>query len=285
MRYLLHLLFLLPTLVFAQKTYYVSAPKANIYSLPSTTSSVLVSLNRGDEIQYLKTMESGAWVKVQKESNIGYMEISSIKEGTLEQKIEKAESKKYHVTVFQSAIYAKPNFSSGKLKTLSQNEIVEIIGDGQEWGKVKMSTGIGYIFMAHVEEGLPKKEKAEKEVKVQYYTAKLSGKIYSKADKSSSVVKSVERGDNIQVVKIEGTWAKVQLDRGFGYAELANLEKEKVNSGGSGSGSNVKMKDIGKSKNPTKFGAICRDGSTDYTVGPHTCSKGNGVKMWIYKTP
>jgi len=228
MRYILFILILIPSAVLAQKTYHVSALKANIYSLPNNTSSVIEQLNRGDEVQYLKTMESGTWAKVQKESQIGYMEISLLKEGSFEQKVEKVEAKKYHVSVFQSAIYAKPNFSSGKLQTLSQNQIVEIIGDGDEWGKVKMSTGVGYIFMEHVEEGLPKKEKPQNEVKVQYYTAKLSGKIYTKADKSSAVVKSIERGDNVEVVKIEGTWAKVQLERGFGYTELSNLEKEKA---------------------------------------------------------
>ncbi|MGB0432595.1 MAG: hypothetical protein ACPGLV_19110, partial [Bacteroidia bacterium] len=55
--------------------------------------------------------------------------------------------------------------------------------------------------------------------------------------------------------------------------------------GGSGGGSGIKMKDIGKTKNPKKVGAICRDGSSDYKVGPNTCAKGNGVKMWIYSAP
>lgn len=284
MRYLIFLFLLFPALSFAQKIYHVSDVRATVYSMPNETSAVVAQLNRGDEVQYLKLMESGDWAKVQVNGKIGYISVNVIKEGKLEQKVEKAESKKYHVTVFQSAIYTKPNFSSGKIETLSQNQVIEVIGDADEWGKVKVSTGIGYVYMAHLQEGMPPKEKPQKELKIQNYNATLSGKIYSKPDKSSSVLQNIERGDVVQVVKVEGTWAKVQLSRGFGYVEMAILEKPKQTASGGGGGT-VKMKDIGRSKNPTKFGAICRDGSTDYKVGPNTCSKGNGVKMWIYKKP
>lgn len=287
MKQLFVLLLFLPNLALAQTIYHVTAPKATVYGLPNTSSTVNSQLSRGDELQYLKTMESGDWAKVQVDGKIGYIEISLIAEGKFEKKVKTATTKKYHVSVFQSAVYKGQNFSSGKLETLSQNTIIEVIGDAGEWGKVRTSTGIGYVYMAHLTEGAPKKEKKTKEVKVEYYTVKLDCKMLDKPSNGSKTIQSLSRGEGVEVVEVVGgTWAKVRLERGFGYVNVSNLEKETGGGGGGpGSGSNVKMKDIGKAKNPKKVGAICRDGSTDYKVGPKTCSKGNGVKIWIYQAP
>lgn len=287
MRLLIIAFLLFSTLAQAQTIYHVNAPVATVYGLPNETSNAQARLKRGEELQFLKVMESGDWAKIQYGGKIGYIDINSIAEGKLASKVETAKKSKYHVSVFQSAIYVKESFSGGKVETLSQNQMVEIIGDVGEWGKVRTSTGIGFVYMAHLTEGAPKKEKPQKVIKTVNYSVKYEVKMYSKPDKSSEVLKSLKRDDILEVQQvIDGAWAKVLLDRGFGYVEIGILEKVKETSGSTaGGGGNVNMKSIGKAKNPKKFGAICRDGSTDYTVGPHTCSKGNGVKMWIYSAP
>ncbi|MFY0671871.1 MAG: SH3 domain-containing protein [Bacteroidia bacterium] len=287
MKHLLFLLLIVPNALVAQSIYHVTAPKATVYGLPNSSSTVNSQLKRGDELQYLKLMESGAWAKVQVDGKIGYIEIISIAEGKFEKKVKAATSKKYHVSVFQSAVYKKQNFSSGKIETLSENSLVEVIGDAGEWGKVRTSTGIGYVYMAHLTEGAPKKAKKTKEIKVEYYSVKFDCKMLDQPSNNGKTLQSLSRGEGVEVTGIiGGAWAKVKLPRGFGYINTSNLEKDKGGgSAGSGSGSNVKMKDIGKAKNPKKVGAICRDGSTDYKVGPNTCSKGNGVKIWIYQAP
>jgi hypothetical protein len=213
------------------------------------------------------------------------MEVAHIKEGKMEVKATVAEVKKYHVVVFQSAIYASPDFSANKLKTLVRDEILEVfVGDDIEWLKVKTKTGVGYVFGAHMEEGLPKKEeKAEEEV-IEIYTVRVDVPAFAGKDKKSKVMAKFERGDLVDVVLAEDGWARVKLPQGYGYIELSALDKPETPTGGASKGK-VNPGDIGKSKDPIKFGAICRDGSTDYTVGPHTCSKGNGVQMWIYKKP
>lgn len=286
MKYLFVLLFFLPNLVLSQTLYHVTAPKATVYGLPNTSSTVNAQLKRGDDVQFIKPMESGDWAKVQVDGQLGFIDINTIAEGKLEKKVKAATSKKFHVSVFQSAVYKGQNFSSAKLETLSQNTMIEVIGDAGEWGKVKTNTGIGYVYMTHLTEGSPKKEKETKEVKIEYYTVKLDCKMLDKPSNGSKAIQNLSRGEGVEVVElVGGTWAKVQLERGFGYVNVANLEKDKSVGGGSGPGSSVKMKDIGKSKNPKKVGAICRDGSTDYEVGDKTCLKGNGVKIWIYSAP
>jgi len=284
MRLSLLVLLLLPLSVFAQKTYHVSAPQATVYGMPNTGSAVQAQLKRGDEVQYLKIMESGEWAKVQVNGKIGYIDINVIAEGPFKQEVKKATSKKYHVSVFQTAIYGNTKFSANKIKTLSQNDVVEVIGDAGEWGKVKISNGIGYVFMAHLEEGLPKKEKPQKEQKTETYKVSFQTKVYTKPNKKSAVVKNLMNDQMIEVLEVvNGEWAKIRLEKGFGYVDIGALEKQKASSAGGATGGNPNNQ--GKTKNPKKFGAFCRDGSTDYTVGPKTCSKGNGVKMWIYKAP
>lgn len=283
MKWLFLSVLLMPLSVLAQKTYHVVSPMAAVHSMPNATSSTLVNLKRGNELQFLKVMESGDWAKVQYSGKIGYIGINAIQEGPFEKKVERATSQKYHVGVFQSAIYSKPNFSGGKIETLSQNKVVTVIGDADEWGKVKVSGGIGYVYMAHLEEGAPKKEAPQRTVKTQTYTTKYQVKVHAKPERSSSILDNVSNDNTVEVLKvIDGSWAKIRTPKGFGYIEMAGLEKQKQSSSSSGGGN---PNNIGKVRNPVKIGAYCRDGSQDYKVGPHTCSKGNGVKFWIYKAP
>lgn len=272
-----------PAWLHAQETYHVSALNASVHSLPNATSAVQSQLKKGDELKYLKLMESGDWVKVQVKGKIGYIAVNSISAGPYEQDVKQATSTKYHVSVFQSAIYGSKKFSGNKIKTLSQNDIVVVLGDVDEWGKVKINSSIGYVYMAHLTEGMPKKEKKEKEVSTETYTAKYQVKVHSKPTKNSPVSKTVDKEDFVEVLEVvNGSWAKIRMGKGYGYIEMLGLEKQKAASSSSGGG-NVNSQ--GKSKYPKKFGAFCRDGSTDFVVGPKTCKRGNGVKMWIYKEP
>lgn len=286
MRWFVCILLFLPTMVLAQETYHVSALSATVHSMPNATSAVQARLKKGDELKYLKLMESGDWAKVQVQGKIGYIDINAISSGPYEQKVKQATSSKYHVSVFQTAIYATKKFSGKKLKTLSQNDIVQVLGESDEWGKVKINNAIGYVYMEHLTEGLPKKEKKEKVVKTETYTTKYSVKVHSKPSKSSPVRKTISKDNTVEVLEVvNGNWAKIRLEKSFGYIELIGLEKQKAtaSSGSSGGGGNPHNQ--GKSKYPKKFGAFCRDGSTDFNVGPKTCKNGNGVKMWIYTEP
>lgn len=272
-----------PIILWAQKEYHVSSPSATVHDMPNSTSTTIAQLKKGDGVKFLKVMESGAWAKVQHNGKVGYIDINAIQEGAYTKKVSQATSKKYHVSVFQSAIYKKPNFSGGKVETLSQNTIVTVVGDASDWGKVKIPGGIGYVFMSHLEEGGPKKETAQAAVKTQTYTTKYQVKVHSKPNKSSGVLETVSKDNTVEVLQVvDGAWAKIRVAKGFAYIEMAGLELQKQSSSSGGGGN---YKDIGKVKNPVKIGAYCRDGSSDYKVGPKTCSKGNGVKFWIYKAP
>ena len=266
----------------AQKVYHIAVSKATLFSLPNESSNTVKELTKGTEVTLVKNMESGSWMQVQYKGAVGYIQVSKVKEGKYTVKSVAAKSKKYHVSVFQSALYKTKSFSGAKLKTLKENDIVEVIGKATDWGQVKTSTGLAYVYMAHLTEGQPKKKKPIAEISTQTYVVKYDTKGLEKPSPSAKAVKKFSGHSEVQVATIiDGKWAKVKLDIGFCYVNVQSLEKKKMEASGGGGGG--KMKDIGKSKNPTKFGAICRDGSTDYNLGPNICGNGNGVKVWIYK--
>ncbi|MGB0431116.1 MAG: SH3 domain-containing protein, partial [Bacteroidia bacterium] len=198
MKNLIFFFTLMPFLAYSQTIYHVSALNAKVYDLPNTGSSVLETLKKGEEIQFLKTMESGSWAKVQSKGKIGYMEVSTIAEGSkVEKKVKAAARAKYHVSVFQSTIYKAPKFSAPKVETLSQNKIIEVIGEAGEWGTVRTSSGIGYVNMAHLTKGMPEKVKKTKSVSTKYYTLKLDAKLLDKPNGTGKTLEnlSIELGN------------------------------------------------------------------------------------------
>lgn len=285
MRHLLLSLFLvIPTIVLAQKTYHVSSPGASLHEMPRENSKAMAYLKRGDELQYIKTMESGEWAKVKFGSDLGYVMTRHLSEGSFEKTIRKAESKKYHVSVFQTVVYDQPSFKGKRLRTLQKNDLIEIIGEADEWGKVKSSAGIGYIYMAHLEVGKPVKEDKPVVESETYVVEFPQVEIRKEANPSAAVLEKKSKGAYIEVQEIvNGNWGKVRMSKGFGYVNLRGLKKPGAGGAATGGGGNGKNQ--GKAKYPRKFGAVCRDGTVEYRTGPKTCTEHNGVKMWIYKAP
>ena len=274
--------------VFAQQTYHVKTAETRVYDLPNTSSSIVAVLRRGQELEFIKEMTDPAWGQVRYGGQLCFIRTSDIQKGPYSKETKKAVSKKYHVKVFQTAVYKSADMRSGRIRTLRQGEEVEVIGESGDFFKTRESGGVGYVPYDHLAEGKAPKPKPTKENKVETYVVfhpKVD--VHSSPNNSSSVTKVLKRDDYVEVISvIDGKWAKIQLDRGFGYINVIGLKKvEGGGSSGGGSGGGVNIKKIGTAKYPVKVGAVCRDGTLDYNMGRGICKDGGGVRMWIYKTP
>ncbi|MCB0737454.1 MAG: SH3-like domain-containing protein [Bacteroidetes bacterium] len=286
MRWLISSILLLTSLqLFAAEEIYHFTVDSKVRSLPNATADVVANAKANENLTYLKTMESGSWAKIKYDSKIGYVELANIAEGKYMAKVKKASITKYHVSVYETHMYAKKDAGSAKLKSYSENDMVDVIADEGDWLKVQDGTNIGYILASHLALGKPK-EKVKEVTYKSYEITKGQVKMYAKPDANSNVLSQHYKGDVVTVVSEtkDGKWARCQLASGFGYIPLDAVQEvaeEPASAGGGGSGGEHADK-IGTSKNPKKIGAVCRDGKMLKGSNHDVCAKHNGVMYWIY---
>lgn len=265
----------------AQETYHFTMD-CNVHSLPNSTSGVQAKAKADMSVTYLKTMESGAWAKVKFKGKIGYVAIENISAGEFKAKVKKATIEKYHVTIYETHLYSKRNASSAKLATYYKGDMVDVVSSDGEWFRIQDGAQVGYVLSSHLAQGEPKEEESKSISVTTYEVTKGQVKIFSKPNASSKVLSKHFKGDLVDVIGETkgGQWAKVQTASGLGYITFSAIkEVENTSSSGGGGGGDSDM--IGPG-DPTKIGAVCRDGAMVKGNKHDVCAKHNGVQYWIY---
>lgn len=275
MKYLILLFLLNPLTCIAQELYHVSVVSAGVYSESNTSSTLLVNLKNGTEVQMIKMLASG-WSRIKSGSTLGFIESSKITAGKAPEskKAEKAEL--YHVSVYQSVLYSEKSPDS-KIQNLSRDAELYLINNDGTWARVQYQGKLGYVYATHIKKGKAEKEEKIETVTTMSYVVNIPNtQLFSEATTSSKVLKTFAKGDLLEVVKIidGGTWAKVRIEKGFSYVKASSIKKAPSSGGGVAKG---------QTKNPTKAGAVCRDGTIERGSGRDVCAKHNGVRSWIYR--
>lgn len=266
----------------AQETYHFTVD-CTVHALPNSTSAVQANAKADMNVTYLKTMESGAWAKVKFKGKIGYVAIENISAGEFKAKVKKATIEKYHVSIYETHLYSKRSASSAKLATYYKGDMVDVVSSDGEWFRIQDGAQVGYILSSHLAQGAPKEEKTKSISVKTYEVTKGEAKIFSKPNTSSKVLSKHYKGDVVDVIGETkgGQWARVQTASGFGYITFSSI-KEVEDTGSSGGGGGGGDSDMIGPGDPSKIGAVCRDGAMVKGNTHDVCAKHNGVLYWIY---
>ena len=128
---------------------YVNWESVNLRSEPNTTSTVIKSINKNEEVEVVGT--EGDWTKVKFQGLEGY--ISSSLLSTEKQKVSETEqtqtpqaSNKMYVNWESVNLRSEPNTTSAVIKSINKNEEVQVLETEGEWTKVKSQEAQGYVL-------------------------------------------------------------------------------------------------------------------------------------------
>ena len=122
----------------------VSGSRVNFRSGPSTSNSIISTLNYGTEVDYIS--ESNGWAKIKYNGKIGYMSSKYLKD-----KSNNNDSNNESIKSVKIVSGSRVNFRSGPstsnsiISTLNYGTEVDYISESNGWAKIKYNGKIGYM--------------------------------------------------------------------------------------------------------------------------------------------
>ncbi len=235
------------TSVFADtKTGTVTASSLNIRSGPSTSYSIVGYTQKGDNLQILET--SNGWYKVKlANGKVGwgsgkYINISG--ESTNEDT--QSTNKTGKVTADVLNVRSGPSTSHSKITKVYRGENVYVLESSNSWHKIKTQSGhIGWSSGEFISlSGQSNSEAGE--VDSGNVNDSLTGKtgtvtasalnVRSGPSTSNSVIRTIYRGNTVQIITSSNGWHKIKLSNGqVGWTSARYISTSgggSINSGG-----------------------------------------------------
>ena len=240
-----------------------------VYQSPDTSSQSL-ALKQGTSVYILAT--SGDWAMIEKDGNVGYTFASCLQtsgSGSAEDNSDpflpdgetsnstgdlagsgSAVSGNGSVTietveaVVKSAtlpVYASASTSAKKLGTLKAGQAVTVHAYTADWAYISLSGKYGFCAL----KGLQKKadsaateEPAENPfdpgASVPATVTASSVTVYQSASSSAKKLGTLKQGAEVNLLKVSGSWAYIELNGNYGYCAANALTKNSELTGGNG---------------------------------------------------
>ncbi|MBR2698737.1 MAG: SH3 domain-containing protein [Clostridia bacterium] len=177
--------------------------------------------------------KSGKWARVEQDGSVGYMKLSALTkaddnwqtaEASAEATSASETAQKGTVTLKTLPVYKKANAKSGKVCTLKQGQVVDVLKWNTKWARVSVDGKTGYCVV----KGLAKGEKAATAEATPAptgtpATATKKLNIYKKASGSAAKLGTLKAGDAVEIFRINGKWAYIQSNGTNGYVSAAGL--------------------------------------------------------------
>lgn len=179
---------------------------------------------------------SGKWARVEHDGSVGYMKLSALtKADDNWQTAEAAASatpaaeastetaKKGTVTQKTLPVYKKAKAKSGKVCTLKQGQVVDVLEWNDKWARVSVDGKTGYCAVKGLAKGEQATASATPAPTGTPATATKKLKIRKKASGSSEKVGTLKAGDTVEIIRTKGKWAYIQANGKSGYVSAAGL--------------------------------------------------------------
>ena len=200
-----------------------------VYEKPSTDSTKLGYLNAGETITVIA--KNDTWARIQKGSAIGYAKLDGLNTVITGETLSSVTA--YQATVTKTLYaYVKPNDASTCLGSLKAGETVIVSAVGEKWAKVEKNGETAYVLLSGLQKVTYDTSSAKPAV------TNATTKVYASASTSSTVLSTLSASDTVNVLAVNGSWARIEKDGNVGYCKKANLtvvEYVTLKSGSSGS--------------------------------------------------
>lgn len=236
----------------------ITGSTVNIRSGPGLSYSVSGALEKGEKVTIVS--ESGDWLEISTGSGSGWI-ASWLARKTSSNEGNKASGQTAVAAVDHLNIRAQANISSSVLAQMSAGDQALIVNDAGNWLEIDFRGVKGFVSKQYISTAGQNQEKpapAKSDVS-SFEIAVDALNVRNQPDLSSSIQKTVKKGEVFPVQSIEGNWVEIQIsekESGWVYAFHGHLSDKPVQKAASPKAENI---------------TILTDG-TNLRTGPSTAS-------------
>ena len=219
----------------------VTASSLNFRSGPSTSHSIIGSLQKGQQVEYIS--ESGSWAKVKYNGVTGYVHGDYLTKSTSTGISTSQGTTQYVNSTSGLNVRSGAGTTYSKLGTLEYKEKVTVLSTSNGWAKINYNGQTGYVSSSYLQTTVPGGTTSENNnssttTTVKYVNATSGLNVRSGAGTSYSKIGSLDYKEKVTVLSISNGWAKINYKGQAGYVSSSYLQSTVPSGSTSNSGSN-----------------------------------------------
>ena len=219
----------------------VTASSLNFRSGPSTSHSIIGSLQKGQQVEYIS--ESGSWAKVKYNGVTGYVHGDYLTKSTSTGISTSQGTTQYVNSTSGLNVRSGAGTTYSKLGTLEYKEKVTVLSTSNGWAKINYNGQTGYVSSSYLQTTVPGGTTSENNnssttTTVKYVNATSGLNVRSGAGTSYSQIGSLDYKEKVTVLSTSNGWAKINYKGQAGYVSSSYLQSTVPSGSTSNSGSN-----------------------------------------------
>ena len=219
----------------------VTASSLNFRSGPSTSHSIIGSLQKGQQVEYIS--ESGSWAKVKYNGVTGYVHGDYLTKSTSTGISTSQGTTQYVNSTSGLNVRSGAGTTYSKLGTLEYKEKVTVLSTSNGWAKINYNGQTGYVSSSYLQTTVPGGTTSENNNRsttttVKYVNATSGLNVRSGAGTSYSKIGSLDYKEKVTVLSTSNGWAKINYKGQVGYVSSSYLQSTVPSGSTSNSGSN-----------------------------------------------
>ena len=219
----------------------VTASSLNFRSGPSTSYSIIGSLQKGQQVEYIS--ESGSWAKVKYNGVTGYVHGDYLTKSTSTGISTSQGTTQYVNSTSGLNVRSGAGTTYSKLGTLEYKEKVTVLSTSNGWAKINYNGQTGYVSSSYLQTTVPGGTTSENNnssttTTVKYVNATSGLNVRSGAGTSYSKIGSLDYKEKVTVLSTSNGWAKINYKGQAGYVSSSYLQSTVPSGSTSNSGSN-----------------------------------------------
>ena len=219
----------------------VTASSLNFRSGPSTSHSIIGSLQKGQQVEYIS--ESGSWAKVKYNGVTGYVHGDYLTKSTSTGISTSQGTTQYVNSTSGLNVRSGAGTTYSKLGTLEYKEKVTVLSTSNGWAKINYNGQTGYVSSSYLQTTVPGGTTSENNnssttTTVKYVNATSGLNVRSGAGTSYSKIGSLDYKEKVTVLSTSNGWAKINYKGQAGYVCSSYLQSTVPSGSTSNSGSN-----------------------------------------------
>ena len=219
----------------------VTASSLNFRSGPSTSHSIIGSLQKGQQVEYIS--ESGSWAKVKYNGVTGYVHGDYLTKSTSTGISTSQGTTQYVNSTSGLNVRSGAGTTYSKLGTLEYKEKVTVLSTSNGWAKINYNGQTGYVSRSYLQTTVPGGTTSENNnssttTTVKYVNATSGLNVRSGAGTSYSKIGSLDYKEKVTVLSTSNGWAKINYKGQAGYVSSSYLQSTVPSGSTSNSGSN-----------------------------------------------
>ena len=219
----------------------VTASSLNFRSGPSTSHSIIGSLQKGQQVEYIS--ESGGWAKVKYNGVTGYVHGDYLTKSTSTGISTSQGTTQYVNSTSGLNVRSGAGTTYSKLGTLEYKEKVTVLSTSNGWAKINYNGQTGYVSSSYLQTTVPGGTTSENNnssttTTVKYVNATSGLNVRSGAGTSYSKIGSLDYKEKVTVLSTSNGWAKINYKGQAGYVSSSYLQSTVPSGSTSNSGSN-----------------------------------------------